>query len=66
MGALRRAHAFRVAVMSRRPGRIIDEIEIDLPHRENPIACCQDAKVHDDVWRLMERLDVGEIAHGAG
>jgi NitT/TauT family transport system ATP-binding protein len=50
--------------MSGRPGRIIDEIEIDLPHRENPIACRQDAKVHDYVLRLMERIDIGEIAHG--
>jgi len=52
----------RVLVMSRRPGRIIDEIEIDLPHRENPIARRQDAKVNDYVGRLMERLDINEIA----
>ena len=28
----------RVLVMSRRPGRIIDEIAIDMPQRDDPIA----------------------------
>jgi NitT/TauT family transport system ATP-binding protein len=48
--------------MSRRPGRIIDDIEIDLPHRDNPITRRQDAKVHDYVGRLMERLNINAIA----
>jgi NitT/TauT family transport system ATP-binding protein len=52
----------RVLVMSRRPGRIIDEIEIDLPHRENAIARRQDAKVHAYVARLMDRLDIAVVA----
>jgi NitT/TauT family transport system ATP-binding protein len=54
----------RVLVMSRRPGRIIDEIEIDLPHRENAIARRQDAKVHAYVARLMDRLDIAVVALG--
>jgi NitT/TauT family transport system ATP-binding protein len=54
----------RVLVMSRRPGRIIDEIAIDLPGREHPIARRQDAKVHDYVARLMDRLDINETALG--
>jgi NitT/TauT family transport system ATP-binding protein len=54
----------RVLVMSRRPGRIIDEIAIDLPGREHPIARRQDPKVHDYVARLMDRLDINETALG--
>jgi NitT/TauT family transport system ATP-binding protein len=49
----------RVLVMSRRPGRIIDEIAIDLPHRDDPIARGRDAKAGDYVARLMDRLDIG-------
>ena len=49
----------RVLVMSRRPGRIIDEIRVDLPDRDDPIARRHDAKVNDYVSRLMDRLDIG-------
>ncbi len=49
----------RVLVMSRRPGRIIDEIVIDLPKRDDPIARRSDPKVNQYVARLMERLDIG-------
>jgi NitT/TauT family transport system ATP-binding protein len=49
----------RVLVMSRRPGRIIDEIRIDLPRRNEPIARRQDPNVNEYVGRLMERLDIG-------
>ena len=35
----------RVLVMSRRPGTIIDEIMIDMPQRDNPIARRHDPKV---------------------
>jgi NitT/TauT family transport system ATP-binding protein len=51
----------RVLVMSPRPGRIIDEIAIDLPQRDNPLARRQDAKVHAYVARLMDRLDIGQV-----
>jgi NitT/TauT family transport system ATP-binding protein len=49
----------RVLVMSRRPGRIIDEIAIDLPDRANPIARRQHDGVNRYINRLMERLDIG-------
>ena len=52
----------RVLVMSRRPGTIIDEIAIDLPQRDEPIARRRDPKVNDYVASLMDRLD---IAHAA-
>jgi NitT/TauT family transport system ATP-binding protein len=56
----------RVLVMSRRPGRIIDEIEIALPQRENPIARRRDPKVHALVARLMDRLGIDQIADKIG
>jgi NitT/TauT family transport system ATP-binding protein len=49
----------RVLVMSRRPGRIIEEIRIELPQRDDPLARRADPKVNDYVGRLMERLDIG-------
>jgi len=49
----------RVLVMSRRPGAIIDEIAIDMPQRDNPIARRHDPKLGDYVARLMDRLDIG-------
>ncbi len=51
----------RVLVMSRRPGRIIDEIAIDLPQRDDPIARRQHPRVSQYVARLMERLDIGQV-----
>jgi NitT/TauT family transport system ATP-binding protein len=56
----------RVLVMSLRPGRIIDEIEVTLPQRDNPLARRQDVKVQGYVARLMERLDIGPIADHSG
>src|SRR5262249_58072048 len=47
----------RVLVMSRRPGHIIDEIRVELPQREDPIARRQAPEVNDYVARLMDRLD---------
>jgi NitT/TauT family transport system ATP-binding protein len=52
----------RVLVMSRRPGAIIDEIAIDMPQRDNPIARRHDAKLGDYVARLMDRLDIGHVS----
>jgi NitT/TauT family transport system ATP-binding protein len=49
----------RVLVMSRRPGHIIDEITIDLPRRDDPIARRQDPRVNQYVARLMDQLDIG-------
>jgi NitT/TauT family transport system ATP-binding protein len=52
----------RVLVMSRRPGAIVDEIRIDMPQRDDPIARRADPKVNAYVARLMDRLD---IAHAS-
>jgi NitT/TauT family transport system ATP-binding protein len=52
----------RVLVMSRRPGTIIDEIAIDMPHRDNPFARRHDPKVGDYVARLMDRLGIDHAA----
>jgi NitT/TauT family transport system ATP-binding protein len=49
----------RVLVMSQRPGHIIDEIAIELPNRDDPIARRQYAKVGDYVASLMDRLEIG-------
>ena len=49
----------RVLAMSRRPGTIIDEIAIELPRRDDPIARRQNPKVNDYVARLMDRLGIG-------
>jgi NitT/TauT family transport system ATP-binding protein len=50
----------RVLVMSARPGRIVDEIRIDMPHRDDPIARRQDPKVGDYVAMLMSRLGIDD------
>src|SRR5271163_603294 len=52
----------RVLVMSGRPGTIIDEITIDMPVRDDPIARRHDPKVNDYVAWLMDRLDIGHTA----
>jgi len=44
--------------MSRRPGRIIDEIRVELPQREDPIGRRQAPRVNDYLARLMNRLDI--------
>jgi NitT/TauT family transport system ATP-binding protein len=54
----------RVLVMSRRPGRIIDEIKIDMPNRDQPLARRQDSKIAGYVTWLMQRLDIGEALDG--
>jgi NitT/TauT family transport system ATP-binding protein len=52
----------RVLVMSARPGTIIDEIIIDMPARDDPIARRHEPKVNDYVARLMDRLGIGRVA----
>jgi NitT/TauT family transport system ATP-binding protein len=52
----------RVLVMSRRPGKIIDEIKIDIPDRDQPLKRRNDPKVVGYVERLMEKLDIGHPA----
>ena len=50
----------RVLVMSRRPGRIIDEIAIDIPDRDNPLQAAPRRQGAGYITRLMEQLDIGE------
>jgi NitT/TauT family transport system ATP-binding protein len=52
----------RVLVMSRRPGTIIDEIAIELPQRDNPMARRRDARFGDYVAQLMDRLDIAHVS----
>jgi NitT/TauT family transport system ATP-binding protein len=54
--------ADRVLVMSRRPGRIIDEIKIEIPDREDPIKRRRHPSVEAYVQRLMDRLGIGHDA----
>jgi NitT/TauT family transport system ATP-binding protein len=50
----------RVLVMSRRPGRIIEEIAVDLPDRDNPLARRRRSEINNFINRLMERLEIGQ------
>jgi NitT/TauT family transport system ATP-binding protein len=52
----------RVLVMSARPGQIIDEIAIDMSHRDDPLTRRRDGRVAGHVGRLMDRLHIGEGA----
>src|SRR3954451_2315426 len=51
----------RVLVMSRRPGKIIDEIAIDIPGRDDPLTRRHDARIVGYVNRLMDRLGIGSL-----
>ena len=55
----------RVFVMSQRPGTIVEVIEIDLPHRDNPMARRQELQkdVGEYVAQLMDLLHVGDLAN---
>jgi NitT/TauT family transport system ATP-binding protein len=50
----------RIAVMSRRPGRIIEEIVVEIPDRPNPLARRRHPAVNGYIDRLMELLHVGD------
>ena len=49
----------RVLVMSRRPGRIIEEIPVDIPGRDNPMKRRQHENLGPMIARLMSLLDIG-------
>ncbi|HVL34388.1 MAG TPA: ABC transporter ATP-binding protein [Burkholderiales bacterium] len=53
----------RILVMSARPGTIIEEIRVDLPHRDRPIVRRAHARVGEYVARLMELLHLGDLAN---
>ncbi len=52
----------RVLVMSRRPGRIIREIKVDLPGRNDPMQRRQHEKIGPMMAELMSLLDIGQAA----
>jgi NitT/TauT family transport system ATP-binding protein len=52
----------RVLVMSARPGRVVEEMTIDLAQRDDPLARRRDPRVNDYAARLMDRLHIGEGA----
>jgi NitT/TauT family transport system ATP-binding protein len=52
----------RVLVMSSRPGHIVDEIEIEIGDRDDPLRRRRDSKVAGYMTRLMERLEIGRPA----
>ncbi|NIE74267.1 ABC transporter ATP-binding protein [Pantoea sp. Ap-967] len=49
----------RLLVMSARPGTIIEEIEVDLPHRDNPLERRKLPEIGPLAGRLMDLLHVG-------
>jgi NitT/TauT family transport system ATP-binding protein len=49
----------RVLVMSRRPGRIVEEIVVEMPDRASPMRRRQNERLGTYVARLMTLLDVG-------
>lgn len=50
----------RLLVMSERPGTIIEEIIVDLPHRDNPLERRKLPEIGPLAGRLMELLKVGK------
>lgn len=52
----------RILVMSERPGRIIEEIVVELPHRNNPMQRRRMSDIAPIQGRLMELLRVGQEA----
>jgi len=55
----------RVLVMSARPGRIIEEIAVEMPGREKPIARRSHAKMADYIAKLMSLLHIGDDLEAA-
>ena len=51
----------RVLVMTRRPGRIVEELVVDLPDRDSPIARRQHPRASDYVSHLMGSLDIRHL-----
>jgi NitT/TauT family transport system ATP-binding protein len=55
----------RVLVMSSRPGRIIEEIAVEMPDRDKPIARRSHSKMADYIAKLMGLLHIGEEIEAA-
>ena len=55
----------RILVMSQRPGRIIEEITVDIADRDNPMKRRQHKRVGDYVVRLMGLLQIEQAAESS-
>jgi NitT/TauT family transport system ATP-binding protein len=51
----------RILVMSKRPGTIIEEIEVDIPGRSDPMTRRRHPRVTEYMARLMELLHIDEL-----
>jgi NitT/TauT family transport system ATP-binding protein len=51
----------RILVMSKRPGTIIEELDVDIPGRSDPMARRRHARVGEYMAHLMELLHIGEL-----
>jgi NitT/TauT family transport system ATP-binding protein len=47
--------------MSERPGRIVEEIEVGLPHRDDPIARQSMQRAHDLMAHLFNALRLDSL-----
>ena len=52
----------RILVMSERPGRIVEEIPVDLPDRDNPLARISAPRAREYVDHLLSSLHLAEKA----
>jgi NitT/TauT family transport system ATP-binding protein len=52
----------RILVMSERPGRIVEEIPVDLPDRDNPLARISAPRAREYVDHLLSSLHLEEKA----
>ncbi len=52
----------RILVMSERPGRIVEEIPVDLPHRDDPLARIAAPRAREYVDHLLASLHLQEKA----
>jgi NitT/TauT family transport system ATP-binding protein len=52
----------RILVMSQRPGRIIEEIAVEIPERDNPMKRRQHSALGNYVVRLMNLLQIEQAA----
>jgi NitT/TauT family transport system ATP-binding protein len=52
----------RILVMSQRPGQIVEEIVVDLPHRDNPMQRREHPGVAHFIPKLMSLLHLREAA----
>jgi NitT/TauT family transport system ATP-binding protein len=52
----------RILVMSERPGQIVEEIQLDLPDRDNPLARISSPRAREYVDHLLSSLHLAEKA----